>query len=36
MSLLGKKRHDDYHVFGWGISGGAGLNRTLLKHFIFR
>lgn len=35
-SLLGKERHDDYHLSGWGISGGAGLNITFLKHFYIQ
>ena len=35
-TLLGKERHDDYHLSGWGISGGAGLNITFLKHFYIQ
>ena len=35
-SLIGKERHDDYHLSGWGISGGAGLNITFLKHFYIQ
>ena len=31
-SLLGKVRHDDYHLSGWGISAGVGLNITFLKY----
>ena len=35
-SLLGKERHDDFHLSGWGISAGAGLNVTFLKHFYIQ
>ncbi|ARV07932.1 hypothetical protein BTO04_00030 [Polaribacter sp. SA4-10] len=35
-SLLGKERHDDFHLSGWGISVGAGLNITFLKHFYIQ
>jgi hypothetical protein len=35
-TLLGKERHDDYHISGWGISAGAGLNVTFLKHFYIQ
>lgn len=31
--LLGKDRHDDFHVSGYGVSLKAGLNVTFLKHF---
>lgn len=32
-SLLGKERHDDFHVSGYGTSLKAGLNITIFKHF---
>ena len=32
-TLLGKQRHDDFHVSGYGTSLKAGLNITFLKHF---
>ena len=35
-SLLGKERHDDYHLSGWGASAVAGLNITFLKHFYIQ
>lgn len=31
--LLGKERHDDFHVSGYGVSLKAGINITFLKHF---
>lgn len=31
--LLGKERHDDFHVSGFGTSIKAGLNITFFKHF---
>ena len=31
--LLGKERHDDFHVSGYGTSIKAGLNVTFFKHF---
>lgn len=35
-SLLGKERHDDYHLSGYGVSVGVGLNITFLKHFFIQ
>jgi hypothetical protein len=35
-SLLGKPRHDDYHISGIGFSGKAGLNFTFYKHFFIQ
>ncbi|MGY0425592.1 MAG: hypothetical protein ACWIPI_02005, partial [Polaribacter sp.] len=32
-TLLGKERHDEFHISGWGISTAVGLNITFLKHF---
>ena len=32
-TLLGKPRHDDFHVSGYGTSVKAGLNITVFKHF---
>jgi hypothetical protein len=34
--LLGKDRHDDFHVSGYGISAKAGLNFTFYKHFFIQ
>lgn len=31
--VLGKERHDDFHVSGYGVSMKAGLNITVFKHF---
>lgn len=31
--VLGKDRHDDFHVSGYGVSMKAGLNITFLKYF---
>ncbi len=35
-TLLGKERHDDFHVSGYGASVKAGLNLTLFKHFYIQ
>ncbi len=35
-SLLGKERHDNFHLSGWGVSIGAGVNITFLKHFYIQ
>jgi hypothetical protein len=35
-TLLGKPRHDDFHVSGYGTSVKAGLNVTFLKHFYIQ
>jgi hypothetical protein len=35
-TLLGKERHDDYHVSGFGTSLKAGLNVTFFKHFYIQ
>jgi hypothetical protein len=32
--LLGKERHDDFHVSGFGISAKAGINLTFFKHYF--
>ncbi|WP_395066201.1 hypothetical protein [Flavobacterium sp.] len=32
--VLGKERHDDFHVSGYGISAKVGLNLTFFKHFF--
>jgi hypothetical protein len=34
--LLGKERHDDYHVSGYGISAKTGLNFTFFKHYFIQ
>ena len=33
-TLLGKERHDDFHVTGFGVSVKAGLNFTFFKYFF--
>lgn len=35
-TLLGKERHDDFHVSGYGASVKAGLNITFFKHFYIQ
>jgi hypothetical protein len=35
-TLLGKERHDDFHVSGFGISAKVGLNLTFFKYFFFQ
>lgn len=32
--LLGKERHDDFHISGYGVSAKAGINLTFFKHFF--
>ncbi|MEP6930317.1 MAG: hypothetical protein ABI850_09900 [Flavobacterium sp.] len=32
-TLLGKERHDDFHVSGYGVSAKAGINFTFFKYF---
>lgn len=32
--LLGKERHDDFHLSGFGISAKVGLNLTFFKYFF--
>jgi hypothetical protein len=32
--VLGKERHDDYHISGFGVSAEAGINLTVFKHFF--
>ncbi|MEZ7498137.1 hypothetical protein QO200_05230 [Flavobacterium sp. Arc3] len=35
-TLLGKLRHDDFHVSGYGMSLKQGLNITFFKHFYIQ
>ena len=35
-TLLGKERHDDFHVSGYGTSLKTGLNVTFFKHFYIQ
>lgn len=35
-TLLGKERHDDFHISGFGISAKAGLNFTFFKHYYIQ
>lgn len=34
--VLGKERHDDFHVSGYGVSAKVGLNLTFFKHFFLQ
>jgi hypothetical protein len=34
--LLGKERHDDFHISGFGVSAKVGLNLTFFKHFFIQ
>lgn len=34
--VLGKERHDEFHVSGYGISAKVGLNVTFYKHFFLQ
>ena len=34
--LLGKERHDDFHISGFGMSAKVGLNFTFFKHFFIQ
>jgi hypothetical protein len=34
--LLGKARHDDFHLSGFGVSAKAGINFTFFKHFYLQ
>lgn len=35
-TILGKPRHDDYHVSGYGISLKTGINLTFFKYFYLQ
>ncbi|MDI1256114.1 MAG: hypothetical protein PSV16_08415 [Flavobacterium sp.] len=35
-TLLGKERHDDFHVSGYGVSAKAGINFTFYKYFYIQ
>lgn len=35
-TVLGEKRHDDFHVAGYGVSAKAGLNFTFFKYFFIQ
>ena len=35
-TLMGKERHDDFHISGFGTSLKAGLNITFFKHFYIQ
>ncbi len=34
--LMGKERHDDFHVAGFGIAAKAGINITFFKHYFIQ
>lgn len=34
--VLGKERHDDFHISGYGVSAKAGLNFTFFKYFFLQ
>lgn len=35
-TLLGKDRHDDFHISGYGVSAKVGLNFTFFKYFFLQ
>ena len=35
-TLLNQERYDNFHISGWGVSVGAGLNLTFFKHFFLQ
>ncbi len=35
-TLLGRERHDAFHISGYGVSAKAGLNITFFKHFYIQ
>lgn len=35
-TLLGKERHDDFHISGYGVSAKVGLNLTFFKYFFIQ
>ena len=35
-TLLGKDRHDDFHISGFGVSAKVGLNFTFFKHYFLQ
>lgn len=35
-TLLGKERHDDFNLAGYGLSAKVGLNFTFFKHFFIQ
>lgn len=34
--LMGRRRHDEFHISGYGLSAKAALNITFLKHFYIQ
>jgi hypothetical protein len=34
--VLGKERHDDFHISGYGVAAKAGLNFTFFKHYFIQ
>ncbi|MFK8060732.1 MAG: hypothetical protein AB8B78_11655 [Polaribacter sp.] len=36
ITLLGTQRNDEFNIAGYGVSLGAGLNITFLKHFFIQ
>jgi len=34
--ILGYKRHDDFHVSGYGVSAKVGINVTVFKHYFIQ
>jgi len=35
-TVLGKERHDDFHISGYGLSAKAGINFTFFKYFYLQ
>jgi hypothetical protein len=36
VMLMGKERHDDFNIAGYGVSAKAGLNLTFFKYFFIQ
>ena len=36
VKLMGKARHDDFNVAGYGFSAKAGINITFFKHYFIQ
>ncbi|TRW23363.1 hypothetical protein FMM05_14310 [Flavobacterium zepuense] len=35
-TLMGKQRHDEFHISGFGVSAKAGINLTFFKHYFIQ
>lgn len=36
VQLMGRERHDEFHLAGYGFNGLVGLNLTVFKHFYLQ